>query len=404
MSTLSILGITTRFDRGTDRESSTMRSTLMDNDLLPGFPGEGALSLKVYERHGDEIITGILSGENGVWYPIIDGVPRLLRGSFRASWDAFAHTHGLSQPEENGDAEGNHRDLDGQKQTNTTFSDKWRRFRNYGLEPSHQRFLFDWYCEKLGLGSVEELEAFYANRKRVLEVGPGSGFNARFIAEHCQGSVFAVDISDAALTCYENTADLSNCYALQADLMDLPFADESFDLIFADGVLHHTPSTRDAVRALYSKLAPGGEFFFYVYRQMGPLRRFSDQHIRSRFTALKPEDCYAACEALTELGRALSEVDAKVELDKPVDVLGIPAGTHDVQRLVYYSFVKCFWNDAFDFETNNMVNFDWYHPHHAWQHTEEEVTEWMNELGVAEFRFNRSNPNGICVLLRKPRN
>jgi len=51
-----------------------------------------------------------------------------------------------------------------------------------------------------------------------------------------------------------------------------------------------------------------------------------------------------------------------------------------------------------------MVNFDWYHPHHAWQHTEEEVTEWMNELGVAEFRFNRSNPNGICVLLRKPRN
>lgn len=379
-----------------------MRSTLFDNHLIPGFPDEGELTLTVYERDGDEIVTGVLSSGKGRWYPIIEGVPRLLRGSLREDWGEFARAHELPKPSGQKSADDDGRDLDGQKQTNTTFSDKWRRFKNYGLEASHQRFLFDWYCEKLGLGSVDELRAFYASRECILEVGPGSGFNARFIAENCEGSVFAVDISDAALTCHENTADLPNCYVLQSDLMDLPFADESFDLIIADGVLHHTPSTRDAVRALYRKLAPGGEFFFYVYRQMGPMRRFSDEHIRAQFTALEPEDCYAACESLTELGQALSGINATVTLEKPVDVLGIPAGTHDVQRLVYYSFVKCFWNDAFDFETNNMVNFDWYHPHHAWQHTEEEVTGWITELGATQFRFNPSNPNGICVLLQKP--
>ena len=72
-----------------------------------------------------------------------------------------------------------------------------------------------------------------------------------------------------------------------------------------------------------------------------------------------------------------------------------------MQRLLYYNFLKCFWNEAFDWETNNMVNFDWYHPHHAWQQTEEEVGRWLEELGVSEFRFHPANPNGISALVRK---
>jgi hypothetical protein len=135
---------------------------------------------------------------------------------------------------------------------------------------------------------------------------------------------------------------------------------------------------------------------------MGAARQFCDQHIREYFTQLEPEDCYKACESLTELGRELSRLNAKITLEKPIPVLGIPAGTHDVQRLIYYNFVKCFWNDAFDFETNNMVNFDWYHPHNAWQHTEEEVELWLQELGAREYKFTQANPNGISVLLRKP--
>jgi hypothetical protein len=49
-----------------------------------------------------------------------------------------------------------------------------------------------------------------------------------------------------------------------------------------------------------------------------------------------------------------------------------------------------------------MVNFDWYHPHHAWQHTTEEVAGWLKELGVTDYAFNDANPNGISVLLTKP--
>ena len=141
--------------------------------------------------------------------------------------------------------------------------------------------------------------------------------------------------------------------------------------------------------------------FFYVYKKMGPIRQFCDHFLRERLSKLEPEACYTACEALTDLGRELSRLNVKVTLEKPIPLLGIPSGTHDVQRLLYYNFVKCFWNEAFDYETNNMVNFDWYHPHTAWQHTEEEVRGWLDELGVKEYHFNDANPNGISVLLRR---
>lgn len=357
------------------------------------------LDLTAFALHDGHVIEGVLRPRGSDrWYPIIGGVPCFLLGPLQPDFSEFAKQHRLPLPTRDS---GRATAAD-QAKTAETFSDKWRRFRDYGLQPEHREFLFGWYCKKLDVPDQEALRAFYRDRSRVLEVGPGSGFNTRFIAESCTGDVFALDVSDAAQTTFENTRDLANCTIVQADLMDAPFDDASFDFIIADGVLHHTPDTREAVRTLYCKLAPGGQFFFYVYRKMGAVRQFSDRWIRESFSKMAAAECYAACEAITELGRELSRLRAKITLEKPIPVLGIPAGTHDVQRLLYYNFFKCFWNDAFDYETNNMVNFDWYHPHTAWQHDEAEVRGWLDDLGVEEFTFNDANPNGISVMLRKP--
>ncbi|MBX2869840.1 MAG: methyltransferase domain-containing protein [Acidiferrobacterales bacterium] len=361
-----------------------------------------SLDLEVYEKEGSHIVEGLLTDRvNDVWFPIVRGVPVFLMGELKPDFSAFLDKHKLSQRLGVETKAIKTEEQKEQSKTNKTFSDKWTRFQEYGLSPTHQEFLYDWYCKKFAVDSVEKLRALFASKSRILECGPGSGFNSRFMAENTDGEVYALDVSDAAFTTYGNTNHLSNCYAIQADLFDGPFENNSFDLIVADGVLHHTPDTKKAVFRLYEKLAPGGNFFFYIYRQMGAARKFCDAHIRDAFMHLEPEDCYKACESLTDLGKALADLGAKITLDKPVEVLGIPAGTHDVQRLFYYNFVKCFWNDAFDYETNNMVNFDWYHPHNAWQHTEEEVVGWMEELAVSKFQFNDSNPNGISCFLTK---
>lgn len=363
----------------------------------PAHLGSQPLTIEAFVTEGDQIVEGVLKATDGRWVPIIDGVPSFLTGVLQQDLSDFAAKHGLTLH-----ATQAREAASEQAKTNETFSDKWTRFKNYGLEPQHQEFLYGWFMKKFGLSSLEELKAFHAKRKRILECGPGSGFNARFMAEQTSGEVFALDISAAAMTTFGNTRDLPNCTVVQADLMEAPFPDDYFDFIIADGVLHHTPDTRAAVEALYRKLQPGGQFFFYVYKKMGAARVFADEHIRKNFMPLSPDDCYAACEGITELGRELSRLNAKITLEKPIPVLGIPAGTHDVQRLIYYNFLKCFWNEAFDYETNNMVNFDWYHPHNAWQHTQDEVEGWLRDLGAKEWQVNDANPNGISVLVTKP--
>ena len=352
--------------------------------VSPNSTSNSALELAIEDRNADHIISGTLSTSNGESiFRIVNGVPSFLTNQAATAVKTF---EGAAS----------------QRKTTESFSDKWRRFRSYGLRDKEQEFLFRWYCEKFGLKNEIELQEFYGQFELVLEVGPGSGFNTRYIAQNSNADVFALDISDAAHTTFENTRHLPNCCVVQADLMNAPFDDDKFDFVIADGVLHHTPNTKRAVEALYHKVRPGGRFFFYVYKQMGAARRFADSYIREHYTKLSAEECYKACEAITELGRELTNANVEITLEKPIDVLGIPAGTHKLQRLIYYNFLKCFWNDAFDYETNNMVNFDWYHPHDAWQHTKSEVVAWLREFGVSEYKFNDANPNGISVILRKP--
>ena len=166
------------------------------------FQGSDKKGIKLIKKEGVHIVEGVLQEQDGFWYPIIRGVPCFLRGSIRPDFESFRKKHGLlriqnKRKTDNANAE--------QLLTNKTFSDKWRRFRNYGLEPKHKKFLLNWYCKKLNLATLDELKEFYKNKKLILEAGPGSGFNSIFMAENSNAQVFAADISDAALTVFENT-------------------------------------------------------------------------------------------------------------------------------------------------------------------------------------------------------
>jgi len=134
---------------------------------------------------------------------------------------------------------------------------------------------------------------------------------------------------------------------------------------------------------------------FYVYRLKAPVREYTDDHVRSTISSLPPGEVWDALRPLTELGRALSELHAEIEVPD-VPLLGIEAGTYDVQRLVYWHFAKLFWNDELTFEENLHVNFDWYHPRYAHRHTGEEVRRWCAESGLEVRRFH-TEPSGFAV-------
>jgi SAM-dependent methyltransferase len=95
--------------------------------------------------------------------------------------------------------------------------------------------------------------------KRLLEVGCGMGTDLLQFARGgalCAGvdlTPRSVEISSLHFGLYDMRADF-----VLADGERLPFADESFDVVYSNGVLHHTPDTAQAVRELHRVLRPGG--------------------------------------------------------------------------------------------------------------------------------------------------
>ena len=82
------------------------------------------------------------------------------------------------------------------------------------------------------------------------------------------------------------------------------------------------------------------------------------------------------------------------------EVFGLKPGMYTPQELFYYGIIKCFWNDDFSYEENNLNNYDWFAPEYAWRHTDEEVLGWFKGKSCVT-TINDSNPNGISLLVEK---
>lgn len=93
--------------------------------------------------------------------------------------------------------------------------------------------------------------------RSVLEVGCGAGRFTEVLLD-AGARVVACDLSRAVEANHANFRGRAAYFVCQADLMELPMAPASFDVVVALGVLQHTPRPEAAVRALAAALRPGG--------------------------------------------------------------------------------------------------------------------------------------------------
>jgi SAM-dependent methyltransferase len=112
--------------------------------------------------------------------------------------------------------------------------------------------------------------------KRVLDVGCGAGTDLMRFARG-GASVSGVDISSSAIELARaNFAQQGLAADLrEADGEHLPFADETFDLVFAHGVVQYTPDGRALVEECRRVLKAGGEAVFQVYNRISWLNALS---------------------------------------------------------------------------------------------------------------------------------
>ena len=312
-------------------------------------------------RRGGRLVSGTLVSAGGS-YPVRDSIPR-----FTTRSDAR------------------------QAQTEESFAFKWTNREGFGSEGMQDK-VSSWILERYGFVSGEAMRDYFSRSERILDAGCGAGLaTSTWLAAGWRrdGNEFVgVDISAAIDTAHERLGEIEGTSFVQADILALPFAPASFDLVFSEGVLHHTASTEAAFKALARLLRPGGEIMVYVYRRKAPGREYIDDYVRERIADLPPEEAWERLRPLTRLGQALAELEVEVEVPEDVELLGIPKGVYDVQRLVYWHFAKLFWNPQMTFEENNHVNFDWYHPRYAHRHTEEDVRGWFADCGLEVTRFD----------------
>lgn len=282
--------------------------------------------------------------------------------------------------------------------TARSFDDKWRRNADFIFADTLREgsSILSWILERNGWSGLGDLRARLEGRRRVLDAGCGNGRVSALLRECADPATQVVGIDlvshDVAQA---NLAGAPNVHFEQADLTQDLSRLGRFDFIYCQEVLHHTQDPARSFANLCALLNPGGEIAIYVYKVKAPVREFTDDYVRGKIANLPYEEALRLCAQITQLGKALSELDAKVRVPD-VEVLGIEAGEYDVQRLVYHAFAKCFWNPELTVHANDLVNYDWYHPQTATRHTLAEVREWFRGQRLA-ITHEHVDPYGITV-------
>lgn len=290
--------------------------------------------------------------------------------------------------------------------TARSFRDKWEKNQTLAfadtLDESHD--INRWILGRNGFASNAALTNHLKVRTRLLDAGCGNGRATALLREctdpkHAEIVAFDLVAADVAR---QNLSGYTNVTVKPGDLLGDLSDFGHFDFIYCQEVLHHTADPRRAFLNLANRLMPEGEVAIYVYKQKAPVREFTDDYIRRKIAAMPYEEAVAVCDQITAFGKALSESGLKVTVPA-VDVLEIPAGEYEIQRLLYHFFMKCFWNGTMPFKDNSVINYDWYHPDLCSRHTLPEVLAWFADAGL-DVVHQHVDFYGITVRGVKPRN
>jgi SAM-dependent methyltransferase len=143
----------------------------------------------------------------------------------------------------------------------TKFTDAEQGSREFYERVAEHRYGTEWHIPAAAsFGRARGL--------RVLEIGCGLGTDGAQFAR-AGADYTGVDLTDAAVELARK------CFAVfglkgdfrTADAEQLDFADESFDLVYSHGVLHHTPDTARAVAEVHRVLRPGGRAVVMLYHR-----------------------------------------------------------------------------------------------------------------------------------------
>jgi SAM-dependent methyltransferase len=293
-----------------------MKLSALDVIVCPHCKGE--LALETSAKEAAEIIEGTLAcRECGNVYPITKGVPRFV------PQDAYAQSFGY----------------------------QWNWFRTVQLDSINESS----ESEEALVGATGWSDGDFQGR-RLLDAGVGAGrFADRASAKGAE--VFGVDLTMAVDAAYRNIGTRPNVHLFQADIFALPFRDNTFDLAYSIGVLHHTPAPQEAFARVAATVKPCGKLAVYMYARYGPSHKASDaiRHVTTRLPLKVMWGLSAVAIPLYYLYR-VPVVGKLFQLAAPISM---------------EPEARWRWLDT----------FDWYTPKYQFKYLYPEIFRWFRENG-----------------------
>jgi len=187
----------------------------------------------------------------------------------------------------------------------------------------------------------------------VLDAGCGNGRYSHWAAAH-GGRVIGIDLGDGVESAVANLADHENVQIVQGDIFNLPFADSTFEVIFAIGVLMHTGDARRATNSLIGKLKSGGSLSLRLYGRGNLIYEFVDATLRRQTSKMSIPKLMSLAKKLYATRRLLERTGTALQVTR---------------------FVRL--------DPHPHCIFDWYAAPIATHHTYDEVYGWLRTQGLA---------------------
>lgn len=330
-----------------------------------------------------EVVEGVLACACGALYPIVDGIPRLLREAAREH-AGFLAEHGLGEAASGAIAAsppgspGSPAAPVADGRSPDSFRLQWAIYQEGDLT---------WFKDDASLRKQELLYNLDATPEELagrtlLDAGCGNGELTRAIAEHgleVVGMDFSRSVEGARRRLFERGSPVAHrVHYLQGNVLELPLAPASFDLVHSSGVLHHTPSTRRALRSVARAVAPGGKLYVQLYRRRPLWIHLINVSLRTVTTRLPLGLLYRLCHLASPAHAALSRLMHALRGETP------PRSTRR-ERAVQM--------------------FDNYSPRYQYRHTVPEIMAAMRELGFVDLKdvtLENEARHMLAVLGRRP--
>lgn len=230
-----------------------------------------------------------------------------------------------------------------------------------------------------GTSTEDRLQQFYIETnqtpesikgKTILDAGCGNGLLTAALAQN-GAFVVGIDYSNSVFKASKR-AILPNLIFVQGDLENPPFADESFDIVISNGVIHHTKNTKFTFNKVAKTVKNSGIFYLWLYKR--PFTLYFSIYIR-----------------VTDFMRFV------------VNKLPFGFQKMTVKTLTYLiNFIKKIRGRKIDHNELLIDMFDTLTPRYKHYHHPLEVSEWFFENGFSAPNLcHWDNPYGFGIAAKK---